>query len=111
MSLMVGAVAMMARAMDATYRDRVRIMGEAARLHPWLTAGALVLSVLGAALPLGSIVATGYLVRDGLDSPDGRRALAGLATLTVVLLVNRIAGPIRATLGHALTLDVDARVE
>ncbi|MBI3973296.1 MAG: ABC transporter ATP-binding protein [Chloroflexi bacterium] len=104
--------------LPSSLRDRMWIVGEAVRMRPALTAAALVMILLSTALPLASIVATGFLVgavpaavRDGLHSPAGRRALEGLAFLAATLVAGRLVAPVRSTIAAALKLDVDARME
>jgi len=99
-------------------RDRAWIVRETVRMHPVLSAVALLMVLLSAAFPLASMAATGYLVgslpaavRDGLDSAAGRRTLIGLGALALTLVAARLVAPVRSTIGTALKMEVDARME
>ena len=70
--------------------------------------------LLSSALPVALVVLTGLLVgsipaavQGGLDSPAGDRTIGLLVTLAVLVVVQRVAGPLLATLATTLGRAVD----
>jgi ATP-binding cassette subfamily B protein len=88
---------------------RWTVMADAARIGPRLTAALAGLTLATALLPTAAALAMGALlgalpgtVAHGLGSAAGRQAVASMAALGAVFVLQQLAGPLQSNAGEAL---------
>src|SRR3954470_19395529 len=98
-------------------RGSVELARLVPRVHGRLTAALAGSIVLGGALAILFIVATGQLigavpgaVRDGIDSPDGRKLIAWLVVAAAAFALEQMLGPIRQALAEKLGRILDGHL-